>query len=110
MFWDIGFEPSFAAFFFIALALEFRLPFYLLYISPQLGTLPLLAFRFKYVPICLLSLQSVCDSPLFGSSSTGRFVFGSLLGEFLAPMVRFMIELLFFMAVFFDKLLPSLNL
>lgn len=110
MFWDIGFELSFAAFFFIALALEFRLPLYLLYISPQLGTLPLLAFYFKYVPIASF-LSNLFAIPLFSVAlPLAVLSLAPLLGEFLAPMVRFMIELLFFIAVFFDKLLPSLNL
>lgn len=108
--WDAGFQLSFSAFFFIALSLERKLPPYMVYLSPQLGTFPILAIRFSYIPIASL-LSNFIAVPLF-SLALPLSVLSLIpfVGEFLAPIVSFIIEFIFFISMLSLKLLPSINL
>ncbi|MCX8127140.1 MAG: ComEC/Rec2 family competence protein [Synergistetes bacterium] len=108
--WDAGFQLSFSAFLLIVIALEFDLPYHLVYLFPQLGTLPILAIRFGYLPLASF-LSNFISIPIFSIalplSALSLFPF---IGEFLAPMVTFIIELIFFISMLSLKLLPSINL
>lgn len=108
--WDAGFQLSFSAFFSIALALERGSPIYVVYLSPQLGTLPILAIRFRYLPMASL-LSNFIAIPLFSLALPLSILsLVPFIGEILAPMVSFMIECIFFMSMLSLKLLPSINL
>ncbi|KUK14692.1 MAG: ComE operon protein 3 [bacterium 42_11] len=108
--WDAGFQLSFAAFFFIALTLESKLPYYWVYLAPQLGTFPILLLRFGYLPLASF-LSNLFAIPLFSFAFTlGFFSLIPFIGEFLAPTVSFVVEFIFFTSYLFLKLLPSINL
>ncbi|MCD6364098.1 MAG: ComEC/Rec2 family competence protein [Synergistetes bacterium] len=108
--WDAGFQLSFTAFFFIALSLELGLSPFLLYASPQIGVLPIIALRFGYLPLASL-ISNFIAIPVFSIAlPLAVLSLVPLIGEFLAPMVTFLIELIFFISLLFLKLFPSLNL
>ncbi|GEM_PF-2255002 len=108
--WDVGFELSFAVFLSIALAIELRLSPIFLYIAPQIATFPLLAIHFNYIPLASF-LSNLIAIPIFSLALPFAFLsFVPILGEFIAPLVKLMIEIIFFISMLSIKLLPSLKL
>ncbi len=108
--WDAGFQLSFAAFFFIALSLELGLGPIPLYVSPQIGVFPIIALRFRYLPLASLASNFIAVPVFSIALPLAILSLIPFIGEFLAPMVTFLVELIFFISLLFLKLFPSLNL